>query len=95
MGAEVSFSSTFLPNRAEELGVGGETRTRRGTPFSQNKEGPRKRILTNPPPRPVSQTITKVKDLVSESMRWMTGMWWGKHKMLETGVPSHAHLPSP
>lgn len=22
-------------------------------------------------------------------------MWWGTQRMLETGVPSHAHLPSP
>lgn len=40
-------------------------------------------------PTPISQTITKVKDLVSESMRWVMGMWWGKQRMLETGLPSH------
>ena len=28
-------------------------------------------------------------------MKWVTGMWWGKQRMLETGMPSHAHLPSP
>lgn len=83
-----------LPIRNRRIrGRGEETQTRRGTLFSQDKEGPRKRILANPPP--ISQTITKIKDLVSESMRWVTGMWWGKQRMLETGVPSHARLPSP
>lgn len=49
-------------------------------------------MLSKPPP---SQTDAKVKDLVSESMRWMTGMWWGKQRMLEIGVLGHAHFPSP
>lgn len=45
-------------------------------------------------PTPISQTITKVKDLVSESMRWVMGMWWGKQRMLETGLPSHTVSPA-
>lgn len=73
VGAEVSFSSTFFPKQAKESGVEEEeTHTRKRTAFSQNKEGPRKRMLSNPP-HPVSQTIAKVKDLVSESIRRATG----------------------
>lgn len=45
-------------------------------------------------PTPISQTIAKVKDLVSESMRWVMGMWWGKQRMLERGVPSHTISPA-
>lgn len=38
---------------------------------------------------PISQTIAKVKDLVSESMRWVVGMWWGKQRCWERGARPH------
>lgn len=81
VGTEVSFSSTSFLNRAEEWGWGTQ-----GEPsFPRIRRGQERGCY----PTPISQTITKVKDLVSESMRWVMGMLWGKQRMLETGLPSH------
>lgn len=88
VGAEFSFSSTSFPNRAEEWGG---THTQGEEPsFPRIRRGQERGCY----PTPISQTIAKVKDLVSESMRWVMGMWWGKQRMLETGLPSHTVSPA-
>lgn len=84
---EVRFSSMSFTNRAEEWG--GDTQGEEPS-FPRIRRGQERGCY----PTPISQTITKVKDLVSESMRWVMGMWWGKQRMLETGLPSHTVSPA-
>lgn len=79
-----------LPKQSRRMRGGGRNAHKERSLFPQDKEGPRKRILTHPH----LPTVTKVKDLVSESMRWVTGVWWGKQRMLETGVPSSPFSPA-
>ena len=48
-------------------------------------------------PTPISQTITKVKDMVSESnqLRWVIGMWWGEAEDAGNRDAQPYHLPCP
>lgn len=78
-----------LPKQSRRMGGGGHTQGEEPS-FPRIRRGQERGCY----PTPISQTITKVKDLVSESMRWVMGMWWGKQRMLETGLPSHTVSPA-
>lgn len=61
--------SQFASVLPEHRITGGETH-REMDPFPRTRKGREEERY----PTPISQTITRVKDLVSESMRWVTGM---------------------
>lgn len=71
-----------LPRQSRRIRGEGKRHARRKEPsFPRIRKG-QGRDAIQPP---ISQTIAKVKDLVSESMRWVVGMWWGKQRCWKQG----------